>query len=863
MSGPFGSSTFNHGVSAGGVYNDVVNQSLRFEDSRSNVLSKTLSASNGTIFTFSCWVKLGNIGINRCLLQGYEDSNNFTQILLYSSNQVGIYSATSNTARLYTVTTALQRDHSSWYNIVVKFNGTSGSEEFKIYVNGVNQALTTTTALSAHQSLIGNSNAHYIGNNFNQSLDMDGYMAEVNFIDGTALDASSFGETNDGIWVPKDTSGLTFGTNGFRLQFNQTGLGTASASTIGADISGNANHFTSTNIIASDCNMPDCPENNFAVMNQLTIGDGRVHSGAVYHEGNLKVACGGFSTSTIGGGFSSISIPKDKKIYCEVYEPNQDANLWGAGVIIDNHVQNSTQLSGNGGITYYNRSVFINGTENDYGSSGGIGGLGVAKLTAGDVLGIAVDGATGKVWFHRNGTYFGEPQGSHAGAGTTGNPSAGTNEIGTITNTTAINTSGEIFIILTGNGSVDDLYVNFGQDSTFSGNKTAGTNTDAEGRGLFLYPVPTDYLALCSANLTDSEIGPNQSDQADDHFNTVLYTGNSGTQSITGVGFSPDWLWVKNRGTTYSHALVDSVRGATLSLSSDSTAVERTSDITSLDSDGFSLQFVNATGSYSENQGTQNYVAWNWKAGTAFSNDASATGVGTIDSAGQVNTKAGFSIIGYTGNGTDGATVAHGLSETIEALIVKRRDGGTAHWQYHDHSNSAGKVILFSDDAAEASYSGFQNGGLDNLGSATFSLEDGSTNGDNVNASGDNFIAYCFHSVEGYSKVASFLGNGNANGRFVYCGFRPAWVLIRQVTQDGNWNIIDDTRQTFNDGDGMPVLRPDSNAAEEEADTMQGQIDILSNGFKLRANNSSYNTSGATILYLAFADSPFKYANAR
>ena len=219
---------------------------------------------------------------------------------------------------------------------------------------------------------------------------MDGYMAEVNFIDGTALDASSFGETNDGIWVPKDTSGLTFGTNGFRLQFNQTGLGTASASTIGADISGNANHFTSTNIIASDCNMPDCPENNFAVMNQLTIGDGRVHSGAVYHEGNLKVACGGFSTSTIGGGFSSISIPKDKKIYCEVYEPNQDANLWGAGVIIDNHVQNSTQLSGNGGITYYNRSVFINGTENDYGSSAGLGGLGVLKLAAGDVLELRI-----------------------------------------------------------------------------------------------------------------------------------------------------------------------------------------------------------------------------------------------------------------------------------------------------------------------------------------------------------------------------------------------------------------------------------------------------------------------------------------
>ena len=156
----------------------------------------------------------------------------------------------------------------------------------------------------------------------------------------------------------------------------------------------------------------------------------------------------------------------------------------------------ATKLEGNGTIAYYNRSVFLNGTENDYGSSSGVGGLGVAKLAAGDVLGIAVDGATGKVWFHRNGTYFGAPVGHQSGHGTTGNPSAGSNEIGTITNTTAINPSGEIFIYLTGNGSVDDLFVNFGQDSTFAGNESAGSETDANGEGLFQYAVPTDYVLL-------------------------------------------------------------------------------------------------------------------------------------------------------------------------------------------------------------------------------------------------------------------------------------------------------------------------------------------------------------------------------
>ena len=210
------------GDASGDFYSHTIDQSLRFDDGDNPYLSKTFSSSGGTIFTFSCWVKLGNIDINRCLLQGYADGNNFAQIVLYSGNYIGMYSATSGTARLFAYTQALQRDPSAWYHIVVKFNGTSGSEEFKIYVNGENQTLTTSTSLSAHQSNIGNSNAHYIGNNFNQSLDMDGYMAEVNFIDGTALDADSFGETKSGIWIPKEYSS-SYGTNGFHLTFKESG----------------------------------------------------------------------------------------------------------------------------------------------------------------------------------------------------------------------------------------------------------------------------------------------------------------------------------------------------------------------------------------------------------------------------------------------------------------------------------------------------------------------------------------------------------------------------------------------------------------------------------------------------------------
>lgn len=209
--------------------------------------------------------------------------------------------------------------------------------------------------------------------------------------------------------------------------------------------------------------------------------------------------------------------------------------------------------------------MYINGVETDYGSSAGLGGLGVTRMAAGDVLGVAVDGATGKVWFHRNGTYFKSP--STNDSGTTGNPSAGTNEIGTVNNTASNNPSGEIFFFIGNHGGSDNCIVNFGQDSTFAGSKSAGSETDSNGDGLFQYAVPTDYVCLHSGNMSDVTIGPTQSSQADDHFNTVLYTGNgnpnSNSQSITGVGFQPDWVWIKSRGVARHHMLYDSVRGTT------------------------------------------------------------------------------------------------------------------------------------------------------------------------------------------------------------------------------------------------------------------------------------------------------------
>lgn len=411
----------------------------------------------------------------------------------------------------------------------------------------------------------------------------------------------------------------SYGTNGFYLTF-------ANSSAIGDDLSGNTNDWTANNLAASDV-VPDSPTKNFATMNSLMIGDARVHSGAAYSEGNLKVACGGFSTSTIGGGYSTIAIPKDKKIYCEIYNPNQAGDLWGAGVLIDKHVQANNQMGGNGSIACYNRSVFVNGSENDYGSSAGLGGLGVAKLAAGDVLGIAVDGTTGKVWFSRNGTYFKSPTTNNTG--TTGNPSAGTNEIGTVNNTAAINPSGEIFIYLTGNGSVDDLYINFGQDSTFAGNKSAGSETDANSDGLFQYAVPTDYVCLSTISLSEPTIGPEQNTQTDDHFDTLLWTGNGtnagDAQEINGLDFQPDLVWTKGRGGPASnpnaglqyHEWHDSIRGAGVRLfSNDTNGESNKQTITSFDNDGFTVA-MGTEGQSGTNQNLTTMVGWSWKAGGA------------------------------------------------------------------------------------------------------------------------------------------------------------------------------------------------------------------------------------------------------
>jgi hypothetical protein len=327
-------------------------------------------------------------------------------------------------------------------------------------------------------------------------------------------------------------------------------------------------------------------------------------------------------------------------------------------------------------------------------------------------------------------------------------------------------------------------------------------------------------------------------DKPTDHFNTVLYVGNNSTNVITGVGFQPDLVWLKDRVNANSHNLYDSVRGATKALISNATNSEitRATGLTSFDSDGFTM------GSYGghTNESSGN-VGWSWKAsGTAVSNTA-----GSITSSVSANTTAGFSVVSYTGNGTAGATVGHGLGQKPACIIVKRRSA-TMNWGVYHQSLASDEILQL--DVTNAIYAG---SGVFNATQPTalvFYLGGGTAID---NDSGSTYIAYCFAEVKGFSKAFSYTGNGSADGNFVYCGFRPAFVLIKCTSNATDWFINDNKRLGYNGGNN--VLYPDLSSAEATTP----QVDILSNGFKTRTVDSMINNSGYTYVGFAFAEQPF------
>jgi len=333
-------------------------------------------------------------------------------------------------------------------------------------------------------------------------------------------------------------------------------------------------------------------------------------------------------------------------------------------------------------------------------------------------------------------------------------------------------------------------------------------------------------------------------DKPTDYFNTKLYTGNGGTQSITGLDFQPDWVWIKERSGADDHSLYDSIRGVNQLLESNKTGVDSTtsSGISSFNSDGWT------TGSFaSANNNNDTYVSWNWKAGTSFTNDASSTSVGTIDSVGSVNTDAGFSIVSYTGTGANGS-IAHGLGAKPQVIFTKSKD--TAQNWLVQHKYSIGSdgwtdsLVLNLTNAADDDASYWND---TEPTSTVFSVGSSALS----NKSSDAMIAYCFAEKQGYSKFGSYTGNGNANGTFTYTGFKPAWILIKRTDGAANWEIYDNKRLGYNSSN--PPLYPDLTNAEGG----NGRVDILSNGFKIVTTSGNLGGNGGRYVYLAFAEQPF------
>jgi len=522
---------------------------------------------------------------------------------------------------------------------------------------------------------------------------------------------------------------------------------------------------------------------NYATFNPLGT-----NNNATFANGNLDTVSGS-GASTVGTTFGMTT----GKWYAEfVCTAKTSVNMYVAIVRADTFDgDNQADEGTNIGYLYLNTGLIYHGFASEsYGASWAVG----------DVIGVAFDADTRYVTFYVNGS----SQGAY-------------------TRIASENAAGFTWLMAVGEGQAS---------------ATASFTMNA-GQRPFAYTAPSGFKALCTTNLPEPTIA-----EGGEYFNTVLYTGNGSTQSITGVGFQPDLVWGKSRSNAYSNRVFDSVRGATLGLNTNGTNAEFTeSGVTSFDSDGFSL----GSGTNTNGSGAT-FVAWNWKAnGAGVSNTA-----GTISSTVSANTTAGFSIVTYTGNGTAGATVGHGLGVAPKMIFGKNRTSGTPGWPvYHASVGNTGALILNSTSATDTSSAYWNN---TSPTSSVFSIGTGTS----VNTSTQNYVFYCFAEVPGYSAFGSYTGNGSTDGPFVFTGFRPKFVLVKRSSAAGSWGILDSTRSPENAVN--ETLYPNLSNAES---TATDECDFLSNGFKLRSTGSISNDSGATHIYAAFAESPFSLALAR
>ena len=939
-------------IGASGVADTAftVDRSLRFNDGDSPYLNRTpSSASNRRTFTFSFWVKRANLGIYTHIF-GMQYSTSAYQFVIRFDNDdklsVFDFQTPLGGMQMRKTSNAVFRDVSAWYHIVAAIDTTqsTGSNRNRIYVNG--NELTSfdndNTPSQNHDTIVNTTNTHFIGQK-NSSNYFDGYLAEFHFIDGQQLTPSSFGETNatTGQWIPKDTSGLTYGTNGYRLKFDDNSGTTAT--TLGKDTSGNSNNFTPNNFSVSagqgNDSLEDTPTNNFATINGSFKVDG-FNGTRTLSQGNLAISG---STNDSSGDFmqaASIPFPLTGKWYVE-------ANVTALGTSGGN---DGGPLIGIMDIPYNHSDpkAKVVRADGKVATTGNAGGAGNSQFTSsfagsisqGDVWQLAYDADNRYVYFGRNNNWangsgsYNQSNFSNAQAYAT-QPTAGVQQVYIFTQ--PYSTTSMSF----------ELDFNFGQRA-------------------FAYTPPTGYEQLKSANLPDPTILlPNE------HFDTLLWTGNATTsdRSITGLNFQPDWAWTKTRSFAYHHALFDSVRGPANSLNSDQTFNENYpngGDLASFDNDGITWDYGSASGASNDwwNVSGYNYVAWNWNAGTdsktytvtvvsdsgnkyrfdgygtsavtldlaeggtyifnypsahpfRFSttsdgthgggseyttgvtvlsstsiqivvaasapnlnyycsnhsgmggaiNTNSTLGSSNFDGTGQAvvkaNTTAGFSIVSYTGNsGSSGSgvlqTIGHGLGVTPQVIIMKSRslNESYSHWAvYHHNVTDANTDYLKLESTAARTETDVNYMGQTLPTSSVFSLGYNFT----TNKASETYIAYCFSEVAGFSRIGFYIGNGRTDGTFVFCGFRPAWLLIKKSSAAGSWVLWDNKRNPHNVCD--IDINPNRDFAEDYYSNHD--VDFLSNGFKFTYPDNTTNQNAYKYVFIAFAESPFKNARAR
>jgi hypothetical protein len=772
------------------------------------------TTTNQKTWTWSGWIK-GGIFSDATVFEAATDTNNTTICYFDSASRLVLINVVSASANLNLTTTQNFRDPSAWYHFVIVSDTTqaTSSNRAKLYVNG-NQitALNSATYPSQNANTFVNSNiAHAIGKrSFDNSLLFDGYMTEVNFVDGQALTPSSFGSTNSttGVWQPAKYTG-TYGTNGFYLPFtDNSALTTASNAGLGKDFSGNANYWVTNNISITAGttydSMTDVPTltsataANYPTLNQIgSVGNG------TYSSANLDFTSN--SGSAWQSGLSTIGVSSGKW-YCEITATAiTGANLVFVGAASNTFTGYANYLGASAdgwGVQYGNSSpASIFKYNNGSGTN-----ITTGTIVAGDILQVAIDVDNGRIWFGKNNTWA------------EGSPSAGT---------------GASFTNLTGT-------IFFGVSSVTTGNKLSANF----GQRPLTYTAPTGFSTLNTYNLPASTV-PNGAA----YMAATTYTGTGATQtisnSVNGVSFQPNFVWNKQRDASKYHDMYDSVRGATLELSSNVTDAEQTiSGVTSFNANGFTVgsqDRSNASG------GT--YVSWQWKGGgTAVSNTN-----GSITSSVSANTTSGFSVVTYTGTGAN-ATVGHGLGVAPSMVVVKQRTSAsaTSWYVYHISLSSAAYAVYWNltlgQDGPNAV---FWNNTAPT--SSVFSI--GTSAG--VNVSAGTYVAYCFAAIKGFSAFGSYTGNGSTDGPFVYLGFRPRWIMFKRTDVAANWYLLDTSRDTYNVSSA--ILYPDLSNAEASS----GLYDYLSNGFKLRNAGSAVNASAGTYIYAAFAENPFQNALAR